>query len=195
MATWRPVSLDVVLRSWGIAEATSTKESGFSAEVARQAPAIHGKLLRAEPLSEAELDALARGIEQYRAPLISGLQAVQPQWFEGVLPVQTLAEMRFFNMNEWSEKAPSRMFGDLAGTRTIAGTQPEFRGFATSVERPIAVAPSLDGPFCLVEGYTRCAAIVRDHRAGLSATGEVPMIVGVTLRITAWSNGRGHAWW
>src|SRR5262245_28934793 len=103
--------------------------------------------------------------------------------------------MRFFNLPQWVSKAPSRSFGDLAGSRTVQGRVPEFRGFSTSIERPIAIAPSFSGAFCLLEGYTRCAAIVRDHRAGLSTLEAVPMIVGVCPRALEWTNGQGHPWW
>lgn len=142
-----------------------------------------------------ELDTLERCIAQYRAPLTTGLLTLQLEWYEGAVRVDALRTMRFFNMPEWTAKAPSRLFGDLVGVRTLDGNAPEFRGFTTSIERPIAVGPSLDGPLCLVEGYTRCGAIVRDHGAGLSTIEQVPMIVGITPRIKEWSNGAGWRWW
>src|SRR5437016_5674149 len=99
-----------------------------------------------------ELNALGNAIREYRAPMLDDLVALEARWYEGALPVHRLGEMRFFNLPPWTTKTPSRMFADLAGTRTIAGNQPEFRGFRTTVERPIAVGADLTGPLCLLEG-------------------------------------------
>jgi len=72
-----------------------------------------------------------------------------------------------------------------------------FAGSETTVERPIAVGPSLDGPLCLMEGYTRLASILRDHRAGICSTPEVEMFVGIAPLIeTEWTSVQGnHRWW
>jgi len=150
---------------------------------------------RAETLTAQEWRLLENGIRQYRAPILNHLSTLGVEWFDGQIPVTALAVMRFFNLPQWVTKAPSRSFGDLAGRRQLPGSAPEFRGFSTMIERPIAVGPSLAGPLCLLEGYTRCGALVRDDRAGLSPLESIPIIVGVCPRITEWTNGAGHLWW
>jgi len=39
-----------------------------------------------------------------------------------------------------------------------------------------------DDPYCLLEGYTHCCAILRDCKAGLVHPERTPMVVGVTPR-------------
>ncbi len=178
------------MRAWAIAEATSQKAAlGKAVAEGWCPPEMREKLLsgRYAALTETEWQALERVILQSRGPLLQG--------FEGHVPVEVLRQMRFFDLPDWTAKAPSRNLGDLCGERHLPGREPEFRGFFTGIERPIAVGPSLQGPFCLVEGYTRCGAILRDHRAGLSQVERVPIIVGITPRIAEWSDGQGHRWW
>jgi hypothetical protein len=194
---WTRIDNATVLRAWAIAEATSGKE-GFAQAVAQQAPkAIRDKVFggKAETLTDSEWRLLEGGIRQYRAPMLDHLLALGVDWFDGLVPVAELENMRFFNLPKWVSGTRSRRFGDLAGSRAVAGSAPEFRGFSTTIERPIAVGPSLAGPLCLLEGYTRCGALVRDHRAGLSPLESIPIIVGVCPRITEWTNGAGHRWW
>ena len=191
---WKRVTESSVLRAWAIAETTTEKAP---LRQAVREGRLRDKLLggRSDDLSEPEWQALERAILQTRGPMLTGLLSLRPDWHEGDMPVSRLADMRFFNVPAWTAKTPSRNFGDLAGRRHLPGVEPEFRGFATRTERPIAVAASLDGPFCLIEGYTRCASLLRDHRAGMASREQVPMVVGVTPRIAEWSDGRGHPWW
>ena len=126
--------------------------------------------------------------------MLGGLLSLRPEWYEGDIPAAELADMRFFDLPDWTAKTPSRNFGDLVGMRHLPGSEPEFRGFSTRIERPIAVAASLEGPFCLVEGYTRCGSSLRDHRAGLANLDRLPIIAGITPRIAEWSDGHGHSW-
>jgi hypothetical protein len=194
---WTRIDYVTVLRAWAIAEATSGKE-GFAHAFAEQAPQpMRANVLNrhVESLTADEWRVLEVNIRQYRAPMLDHLLALGVDWFDAQLSVGALENMRFFNLPQWVSKAPSRRFGDLAGSRTVPGLAPEFRGFSTSIERPIAVAPSPCGPFCLLEGYTRCGAIVRDRRAGLSTLEVVPVIVGVCPRALEWTNGQGHQWW
>jgi len=195
---WQPIPQSAVLRAWAIAETTSNKTPlGDAVREGRCAPELRDKLLgkRDGELTEAEWEALERAILQTRGALLGSLIDLRPQWYEGEVGIEALAQLRFFNLPDWVAKAASRSFGDLAGTRSQPGRQPEFRGFATRSERPIAVGASLEGPLCLIEGYTRCACLLRDYRAGLSTTSHLPLIVGVTPRIREWSNGQGHSWW
>lgn len=198
MAEWRPVDETTVLRAWAIAEAMSQKTPlGKAVARGRYLPEMTEKLLsgRHEALSDSEWRALERDIVETRSALLQGLNALHPQWYEGHASAELLREIRFFNLPDWTAKTPSRRLVDLSGDRNLPGREPEFRGFSTSVERPIAVGPSLDGPLCLVEGYTRCCAILRDCRAGLLQVQQVPMIIGITSRIREWTNGQGHRWW
>ena len=196
MATsWRRVDFQAVLRSWAIAEATSDKEAGFSGAVRQQAPSLHAKLLRGDALSESELNAIANAIKQYRAPMLAGLLPLDPAWYEGAVSIETLSEMRIFNLPAWVARTPSRSLSEHCGApQPRSSSEPEFRGFRNPLERIIAVGVTQDEPFCLLEGYTRGCAMIRDHKAGLRVE-TVPVYLGVTPRIAEWSDGRGWLWW
>jgi len=167
--------------------------------MAQAAPAACAKLrtARLNELTEADWVSLKRAIIAVRSPFLVSLIALAPDWYVGHLSIDAVAAMRFANSDDWPQKWPSRVFGDLAGARHLPGRTPEFRGFRTTIERPIAVGPSLDGPFCLMEGYTRLACILRDHRAAIRSTPDVELFVGVaTLIETEWTNVAGnHRWW
>jgi hypothetical protein len=197
MSVWQRIDERSVMRAWAIAEATSGKEK-FAQFLAHEAPSsVRTKLLRREPetLTPDEWQFLEESLRLYRGPLIKHLLELGVEWCAGHMLVAALADMRFLNVPAWVAKAPSRAFGDLIGTRHLEGQAPEFRGFSTTIERPIAVGPNLLGPLCLLEGYTRCGAILRDRRAGLSDIERVPMIVGICPRVAEWTNGHGHRWW
>ncbi len=198
MTEWRRITESAVLRAWAIAETTSNKtELGKAVREGRCPAELRDKLLGARDveLTEPEWQVLERAILDSRGALLRQLVDLRPEWYEGEVPVGSLEQLRFFNLPEWVAKAPSRNFGDLVGTRSQGGNAPEFRGFATRTERPVAVGAGLEGLLCLVEGYTRCGCLLRDYRAGLSSVERLPIIVGVTPRIQEWSNGQGHLWW
>lgn len=167
---WTPIDQHKVLREWAIAEATSSKED-FPKLLAQHVPQVLQKLRAGQrgALTEAELRDLERAIEHYRVPLLTELLRLQPQWYEGEIPVEILADMRIFNLPDWVRWAPSRKLSNFCGERTgEAAGRAEFKGF--TAERPVAVGPSLQGPYCLVEGYTRCCGILRDFKAGIVHT-------------------------
>ena len=196
---WRRVDQRAVLRAWAIAEATSAKKPLEQAVMQARGPTgLSAKILagRHAKITETEWQWLEQSILEVRRALLHGLIRLRPDWYEGEVPIIFLEDMRFFKLSDWVRKVPSRQFADLVMSRERpAGNEPEFRGFATSIERPIAAGPSLDGPFCLLEGYTRCGCLLRDYRAGFSSLDRLPMMIGVTPRIAEWSDGHGHLWW
>ena len=167
--------------------------------MAQVAPVASEKVrtARLDTLTEADWVSLKRAIVVVRSPFLISLIALNPDWYVGRMSLDAVAAMRFANSGDWPQKWPSRVFGDLAGVRHLPGRAPEFRGFRTAIERPIAVGPALDGPFCLMEGYARLACVLRDHRAGIRNTTEAEIFVGVTRLIeTEWTNTAGnHRWW
>ncbi len=180
-----------MLRNWAIAEATSAQKE--MSEVVAGWPAETQRKLHAgeqDALSEDEWRMLEAAIVLTRQPLLVGLLWLQPQWYQGEVPVEMLADMRIINFSPFVQKAPSRKLSDLAEARPGGATdaKSEF-SLDKMVGLPIAVGLSLDGPFCLVEGYTRCCTILRDYKGGTFSHRQVPLIVGVSERIVEWS------WW
>ncbi len=80
-------------------------------------------------------------------------------------PIEAVAGMRIMAFPPFLEKAPSRRLAELAEAERGAGPagQPEFSR-AAMVGAPIAVGRTLDGPFTLMEGYTRCCRALRDQQ-------------------------------
>ncbi len=143
-----------------------------------------------DTLTDPEWTAVEQVVTQFRGPLLGGLLALQPTWYEGEMPIATVAGMRFMAYEDFVKKVPgSRRLPDPAEhERGVATGEPELDR-ARMVGVPVAVGASLDGPLTLVEGYTRCCAALRDHHVGLYDDQPMPMIVGVTPRIQEWR------WW
>ena len=188
---WTRIDQFKMLRNWARAEATSPQRE--MSEVIGGWPAETQRKLYAgqhEALSEAEWRMLEAGIVLTRQPLLVGLLWLQPQWYQRDVPVEMLADMRIINFSPFVQKASSRKLADLAEAERGGATagKSEF-SLDKMVGLPIAVGLSFDGPFCLVEGYTRCCTILRDYKDGTFQHRQVPFIVGVSERIVEWS------WW
>lgn len=141
-----------------------------------------------EALSEPEWQMLESAIAEFRQPLLAGLLALQPDWYEGELPIEAVAEMRIVKYQPFAQKAPSGRLVDLAGAER--GDAPRGHGEfirKSMVGLPIAVGRNLAGPLTLVEGYTRCCRALRDYRTGLFDGLPIAMVVGVADRIAEWS--------
>ena len=188
---WTQIDQFKMLRNWALAEATSG-QTGMSQVVAGWPAETQHKLSTGQhdSLSENEWRMLEAGIVLTREPLLIGLLWLQPQWYRGEVPVEMLADMRIINFSPFVQKAPSRKLADLAEAERGGGrgAKSEF-SLDKMVGLPIAVGLSLDGRLCLVEGYSRCCRILRDHKDGIFQHRRVPFIVGVSERIVEWS------WW
>ncbi len=178
-----------MLRTWAIAEVANPRWAANLAGVPWP-PGLKAKMDvgQWDALTEAEWGMDEQVICQLRAPLLDGLLPLQPHWYEGGLPIEAVADMRIMAFPPCVEKAPSRRLADLAEAERGAGPvgQAEFAR-AIMVGLPIAVGRTLDGPFLLVEGYTRCCRALRDQNTGLYDGLPMPMVVGVTERIQEWA--------
>ncbi len=191
ITVWSQIDQFEMLRNWALAEATSGQTemshvvAGWPAETQRKLQTGQHDLL-----SEGEWRMLEAGIVFTRQLLLVGLLWLQPEWYRGEVPVETLADMRIINSPPFAGKAPSRKLADLAEAERGGGTasQSQF-SLDKMVGLPIAVGLSFDGPVCLVEGYTRCCTILRRCKDGTFQHRRVPFIVGVSERIMEWS------WW
>ena len=176
-----------MLRTWAMAELMNPRWAPNLAGVPWPS-ALRAKMNARDwaALTEAEWAMVEHVMMQLRAPLLGGLLPLQPQWYEGGVPIEAVAEMRVMAYAPFVAKVPSRRLVDLAeAERGAPSGTPEFvRAFMVGV--PIAVAPALAGPFTLVEGYTRCCRALRDWNTGRFDGLPIPMVVGVTDRIGEW---------
>ncbi len=188
---WTPVDQSRMLRTWAMAEVVNPRWAhnlvGVPWPLGLKAKMDVGQW---DALTEAEWGMDEQVISQLRAPLLDGLLPLLPKWNEGELAIEAVADMRIMAFPRFLEKAASRRLADLAEAERGAGPagRPEFIR-AAMVGLPIAVGRTLDGPFTLMEGYTRCCCALRDHHTGLYDGLPMPMVVGVTERIEEW------AWW
>ena len=192
---WVPATASQMLRAWGVAELRSPR-----GEQALQAGLVSVHLLsmlRAQEFDAISPDGWASvedAIIAMRGQLVSSLLHLELHWYDRTLDHDAISALRFFNLPEWQAKWSSQMLVDLAGEPDLARTGPEFHGFETVIERPIVVGPSLNGPFCLVEGYTRVCTWLRDMQKW-PVPHSLPFLIGISPRIEAWAHPRGHRWW
>lgn len=111
-----------MLRSWAMAEVTNPRWAPNLVGV-QWPPALKAKMDAGEwaSLTEAEWEFVEHVIRQLRAPLLDGLLALQPEWYEDELPIGTVAEIR--TMTHAIKKAPlddSQTFRRLSAERRRA---------------------------------------------------------------------------
>ena len=176
-----------MLRAWALAEVTS---STSPMQKASEFDPVREKLRAggADTLIPADWQLLERGIRWARQPMLDPLLALQPTWYRGSLPIDVLAGARMINLPAYVERAPSRQFAAFCVTRGQPGGPPEFNRAAMTAP-PILAGTTLDGPWCLVEGYRRCCRAIRDHLAGRFDELPLPVIVGVSPDMPRWP------WW
>lgn len=201
MTTLTPVTDQDVLIAWGVAELRGAAGTRAVALGLLTAQVLDG-LQSGDPdaLSADGWAQVIAAIQHKRAPLIGNLFTLGIEWTRTTFDVAQLQAMEIIAVPEWHAKYPSHRMDELAGPRDLARTGPEFRGFETVIECPIAVGATLDGLFCLVEGYTRVAAFLHDAHGGLTKPGDIavptmPMLLGVSSRIHEWEGPKGWRWW
>lgn len=196
MSTQAPVSDDNILEAWGVAElrgpsGTVAVERGLlSPQVLESVRADGGESLAADGWRQVRDTILVK-----RGPLIGNLFTLGIEWSLRAVTVDQLQALEIIAIPEWHAKYPTHRMDELAGARHLPGTAPEFRGFETACESPICVGASAEGPFCLVEGYTRVGTFLRDVLAGLTSERQMRMLVGVSPRIHEWAGPTGWRWW
>jgi hypothetical protein len=190
------VTEQTVLSTWALAELRGPAGARAVEMGLMSAQVLDRLRTDADPsLTAAEWTQAHHAIRVKRAPLIGNLFDLGVTWSSAVFEVDDLQGLEIIAIPEWHAKYPTQRLEELAGTRHLSGDAPEFRGFETTLESPIAVCERLDGPCCLVEGYTRVATFLRDSGAGLTTSREMRMLLGVSPRIHEWAGPRGRRWW
>lgn len=139
-------------------------------------------------LTNADWQLLERGIRWARQPMLDPLLSLHPMWYRGHLPIGVLGDARTINFQPFVEKAPSRRLAALCVTGGHSEDVAEFDRAAMTAPL-ILVGLTLEGPWCLVEGYRRCCRAIRDDRAGRFDGLPLPAIVGVGTEMARWQ------WW
>ncbi len=186
-----------VLRNWAMAEFSNPNRWTLLAKVV---PAELLQRLRSRlPLEDHELTAMADLIRQFRSPLLDGLLALRPIWYRAVIAIDKLAIVRVIAYEPFARIVPSRVLNDLATAvergdcidgefNTLVRHMADAFNLATMQGMPILVAKSRNDPWYLLEGYTRCTAMLLARRAGRLGDGtNVAIVIGITPQLPQWN--------
>jgi hypothetical protein len=187
-----------VLRSWALAEFSNPERWTDLPRLVR-AEVIQQLRDGGVPTDENDWSALVAAIQSFRQPLLQGLLPLQIQWHSGELTIKDLSGLRVIAYQPFVQAASAGTVGDLVSVFDRGG-EVDGGKYNANVHRisaafdemkirgrPIIVAPSATDPLYLVEGYTRCSAMVHEYRVDhLSGQMRVPVFVGVTPRLFEW---------
>jgi hypothetical protein len=138
-------------------------------------------------LTENEWELVEGVLCQFRAPLLQGILALSPDWYEGAMTIQEIAEVRFMRFGPFLQKVSwSRRLADLAAAHEASASTSEFIRSPVMVP-PIIVGSSLERAFTLLEGFTRCTSALRDHASGHFDGLPIPVVVGISERMECWN--------
>jgi restriction system protein len=120
---------------------------------------------------------------QHREPMLGFLLRNPTKWFAGSFDVDAIGALRLTSWFEQPHFANARTIDELLeslGGATYAKL--DFRLDAMR-GRPIIVSANLAGPYCLIEGTTRCCEVVRLARRGEAPSATTPFVLGVCPNI------------
>ena len=157
--------------------------------------------LRSRPVElwdRSELKLAQDALTTFRGVYVGPLFSLEPRWFEGELPVEELGAVQVIKLDAFTKIAPSRRLSDLVMS-VDAGVVPPNDTFGVGYPilrhsfdptktrgRPIVVAEREVGPYLEVEGLTRLAVQQSLAMAGRPAQPLIPLILGITPRLSSW---------
>ena len=130
-------------------------------------------------LSREERQNLVTRICLHREPMLGFLLKNPATWFTGLLDVEAIGGLRLTRWFEKPEFANARTIDELLESPGGAIYAKLDFTIGTMRGRPIMAAEDLAGPYCLVEGTTRCCEIVRLARAGEMVGAAIPVVLCV----------------
>jgi hypothetical protein len=160
---------------------------------------LRDRIVRGERdrLSPSEWQRLRAAVLATRSSIVRPVLARVAQWLFAEASPSDLEELRVMNLHIFTSLAPSRRLVDLTGALD-AGLFPKiwdpryYRDLRAGFRRermhgvPILVAPRSSGPFTVIEGTTRLAAIVSGQSSGETRIAPVPVLLGIGPAIAEW---------
>ncbi len=188
-----------MLRNWAIAEASSIRRWRDIHNNLPQDTAEKINKKNYKQLTPTDHNALEEMIVQIRAPLLKGLLPIKPQWYKGYLSSEDLMELEMMNWPDFVNLANSRRLLDLVKAFEEGKMPNNHHEFAANLDRirddlnlsnmvgsPIILSRSKNPPYYLVEGFTRCSAILMNMREGKFTEEQIPIMLGVSDRFDEW---------
>jgi hypothetical protein len=134
-----------------------------------------------------------------RSPLLKGLARLGTIWHVGKLPFSELAELEIMDWPYFVPLSPSRRLEAFVRGLDRGQVPPHEERFAInyrnlrrqfSIERthgyPVLVAERKQGPYIVVEGYSRLSVLTSKYIAGEVRDGEIPVVLGICANLTEW---------
>jgi hypothetical protein len=183
---------------WARAEISSPR-FGYLYRPPRLTPSIAAALEGgdAASLSDAQWAQLQDAVFAVRAPILAGLKRLGIAWYGGKVSASDLAGLRVMNLPQFRIASPSLRLGELvqALERGDYLPDPDFvhnywdlrDSFDPTNLRaaPILIAMNAEGPYGILEGYSRLAVLLSRLTQG-STLPDTPVVVGVCARIPEW---------
>jgi len=196
-----PTSERDVFWHWARAELTSPRFAKYYGDLTPRVQAF----LRSgqkENLTASDWDNLQRVTFGVRSPLLIGLHRLGTNWFTASLRYDELPNVLIMPLLDFVVAAPSRHFSEFVAALDrgeIDAAQEELiRSYKQtrdtfSLQRlagaPILVAESTDGPYVLLEGYSRLSAVTSLHLRGDLTNGPIDVLLGVCGKLREWYLG------
>ena len=183
---------------WAKAEFTSSR---FSAYYGNLTPRVQAFLRsgQKENLTASDWDNLQSVTFGVRSPLLVGLRRLGTNWFTGSLRFDELPNVLIMTLPDFSAAAPSRRLDEFVAAldrgEIAAGQKELIRSYERirdtfSLQQlsgsPILVAESRDGPYVLLEGYSRMSAMTALHLRGDLTNGTIDVLLGVCNKLHEW---------
>lgn len=195
---WREITADQALYQFAAAEVDSAR---WKFEYQLKIGPDQAERLRALPIgawTETDCAAAVAGVKAVRPGYVGPLLATKPAWFETILPVARLAQIRVIRMGAFLAISPDRSLHgfvrgldqgkDTPGDGFAAGYRALRPNFDPGRMRgwPVVVGATREGPFTEAEGLTRMCCLLSRHLKGEPVPATFDLVVGVSPRIVEW---------
>lgn len=188
-----------MLRTWAIAEASSVRRWKDIKNLLPKETLSKIKNKQFTKLSEDDYKALEQMITQFRSPLLGGLFRLKPDWWKGYIEIKDLESSKMMNWPPFVDLAGSNNLSDLIDEFEKGNYPPNHKEFEANLNRvrrslkikemmgaPIFVANNKTTPPHLIEGFTRCSAILMNFRSGKLKNNKIPIILGLSKHLKDW---------
>jgi len=149
------------------------------------APAVRAKILGGSTIDDTDVAEIVRASMAVRGAFVVFFLSNGTQWFTADFPASELGGVRVLRCHV--AFSPNRTFAEFAQAKQELGP-PRF-DLSVTRGRPILVGPTVNGPWCLMEGNHRCCSILRGNADGTNPISSIPVIAGICARAQEWY------WW
>ena len=149
-------------------------------------------------LTPGERIALRAQVLGVRGPLLKGLVGLGVRWHTATFDHSDLSDIIIMNWPPFVAIASSRKLSDFVAMldKGVSPPNDEFLNTYRKMKArfsltdmhgsPILVSKTTDGPYILVEGYSRLTALTSKHETGVLKEVTFPVVLGVSQNLQGW---------